>query len=372
MNVSNLQDKQHILISYLQNSGYSKSYVVKIKRAINFVLSHPDNFWSSYEDVFAEYDSGKGSSYYKQRKSNMSVVANFDINGVFPGSGHHPQIRKKLTNYDRLNDKFKALVDHYSVFIATACIEPSTIKSKKSMAASLLYKLQLTGCNDLVEVTENQMIELYCSLGSNIHREYRTTMQQLILLLSCSDNDSIRLISYIPKVNDPKKNKNFLSTEDIAELLIDSVDFDRDVINIIQEKTDVPLSLPLRASFGNLLFDYIEEERPKSNSPYVFLSLKPPYREITSGLVSGGIANKLYDAASIRMNEGDRRGGHLFRSHLATTMVEKKIKRPVISSVLGHENATSIEPYLGSDFIHLKTCALSIEDYPISEEVFEL
>jgi hypothetical protein len=30
----------------------------------------------------------------------------------------------------------------------------------------------------------------------------------------------------------------------------------------------------------------------------------------------------------------------------------------------------SLEPYLRADFIHLKKCAVSIEAFPVSEEVF--
>ena len=44
---------------------------------------------------------------------------------------------------------------------------------------------------------------------------------------------------------------------------ITQVDWENDLILINQEKTDVPLKLPLRPVVGNAIYDYICQERPK-------------------------------------------------------------------------------------------------------------
>ena len=46
------------------------------------------------------------------------------------------------------------------------------------------------------------------------------------------------------------------------------------------------------------------------------------------------------------------------------------IPQPVISKSMGHTDPVSVETYLYADFAHLKECALSIENYPVPEEVF--
>lgn len=52
-----------------------------------------------------------------------------------------------------------------------------------------------------------------------------------------------------------------LHSSDIANMEISSVDWDGDLIRITQQKTGVPLELPLSAVVGNAIYDYISLER---------------------------------------------------------------------------------------------------------------
>ncbi|RJW53382.1 hypothetical protein DXB25_00575 [Lachnospiraceae bacterium OM02-31] len=61
------------------------------------------------------------------------------------------------------------------------------------------------------------------------------------------------------------------------------------------------------------------------------------------------IASKIYDAAGIRLAEGNRRGTHLFRYNVATIFVGSGIPRPVASAVLGHEDPSSLHRASGHD-----------------------
>lgn len=73
----------------------------------------------------------------------------------------------------------------------------------------------------------------------------------------------------------------------------------------------------------------------------------------------------------IRNHPHDVKGFHLFRHHLATSLLEKGVEHPVISRTLGYQSPQSLNSYLQSDFIHLKECALSIDCFPVKEEVFQ-
>lgn len=75
-------------------------------------------------------------------------------------------------------------------------------------------------------------------------------------------------------------------------------------------------------------------------------------------------------AAGVRVN-GERKGLHLLRHHLASSLLEKGVEIPVISAALGHTAIESTNIYLSTDMKHLKLCALSIMQYPIGKEVFE-
>ena len=75
--------------------------------------------------------------------------------------------------------------------------------------------------------------------------------------------------------------------------------------------------------------------------------------------------------AGVRNNPGDRKGIHLFRHYLATSLLGNGVEQPVISSTLGHQSPGSLAPYLSADFPHLKECALIIDCFPVRKEVFQ-
>ena len=112
-------------------------------------------------------------------------------------------------------------------------------------------------------------------------------------------------------------------------------------------------------------------ERPDSNEEYVFLGENRPYDPITAGAVFL-IASKIYDAASIRLEKGERRGSHLFRYNAATALISKGIPRPVVSATLGHDDPASLDYYTFADITHLRECALSIAIFPVREGVFDI
>jgi integrase len=213
-----------------------------------------------------------------------------------------------------------------------------------------------------------------------------------------------RLVAYLPNLRGTRKNIQYLTDEevarvrhvlvdsasqlslrdkaigilalcyglrccDIAKLKVGEVYFDEGKISIRQQKTAVPLELPLTASAGNAIFDYAESERPKNGSEFLFLSKNRPFGRIADGSVSN-IAAKIMAAAGIRQDAGDRKGFHIFRHRLATDRLGRGVAPPIISKITGHTSPTSLETYLGSDFVHLKECALSIERFPVRREVF--
>ena len=158
---------------------------------------------------------------------------------------------------------------------------------------------------------------------------------------------------------------------DIINLKLQSIDWNSDVIRLIQSKTKKELELPLLPSVGNALYDYITIERPKCSFDAVFISAVVPYEPLKVQTIRW-IVRKVFGLANIRMNKGDRIGTHLFRHHLTVKLLEKDTALPVISNILGHTSPKSVDPYLHTDFHHLKECALSIESYPVRKGVFDI
>ncbi|MDV2687188.1 hypothetical protein RYX56_22850, partial [Alkalihalophilus lindianensis] len=80
----------------------------------------------------------------------------------------------------------------------------------------------------------------------------------------------------------------------------------------------------MEAMIGNALYSYIINERPKSEQPFVFLKNKQKDSVIGKSAVSIAV-NKIMNAANIRMNHNDRRGTHIFRHKLASSMLKESI-----------------------------------------------
>lgn len=156
---------------------------------------------------------------------------------------------------------------------------------------------------------------------------------------------------------------------DISALTMTGFNWEEDLIVITQSKTGTPLTLPLRAVVGNAVYDYLVEERPKCDEPYIFLTVNAPYRKFhTSNL--NAICVKIMHKAGIRLKSSDRKGLHLFRHHVATSLLQSGVQQPVISATLGHASPESLNPYLNAEFKRLKECALNIDSYPVRKEVF--
>jgi len=155
---------------------------------------------------------------------------------------------------------------------------------------------------------------------------------------------------------------------DIKALTLDNIDWDNDNIHIMQSKTGEELRIPLTASVGNALWDYITGQRPRSGKEEILVSDRRPFIQLPD---LWHHIKKVFNEADVR-REGGRTGVRIFRHHLATSLLANDTEAPVISSILGHRDPNSLNPYLDADIEHLRECALSIEQYPVAEEAFML
>ena len=66
-----------------------------------------------------------------------------------------------------------------------------------------------------------------------------------------------------------------LRSVDICNLRLGDVEWKHNIIHIVQSKTQRPLNLPLRSSYGNAMADYLLEERPHGKEDFFsFLSMR--------------------------------------------------------------------------------------------------
>jgi len=153
-----------------------------------------------------------------------------------------------------------------------------------------------------------------------------------------------------------------LRTSDIVSLKVDDFNWNQGTINIIQQKTKEPLSLPISEQIGKAVIDYWMNGRPKTSATELFVAHTLPYQKLNTTLLYH-LFNKYYAHSGIKVPETRQHGLHSFRHSLASRLLEKDTPVNVISNILGHVDSNSAKSYLQVDVEKLRQCSLEVPDY---------
>ena len=408
MNVHNLKDNYFKLISYLEAREYSKSYVDSIKREIKKILSLADSKkWSCYTDVYLDYAKTSHSpSFLRYKRTIIGVIEQFDVHDRYPNGRRRHELFER-GSYPLLSPEFKSIIDFYCEVEKKRGKKLTTIYTESHNASTFFLSLQHKGIDRLDRISEKAVLSIFISSDETLLRSCSYKKNITAVLKACIPfypEICPRLLSFLPALREVRKNIQYLTSEetkkikgalsdgenlltlrdkaigllafytglrgcDIAGLALGVIDWDKDLIYISQQKTEIPLELPLTAIVGNAIYDYLTSERPHTESKYIFVAQHKPYERLKCKSI-GNVAVRLMKVAGIRQAKGDRKGFHIFRHHFATTLLGNGVPQPVISKTLGHTSPNSLESYLSADFTNLKECAISIEHFSVPKEVF--
>lgn len=406
MDLGNLNEQYQMILAHMRRINYSEGYVRRTENMIKHILTLSDNInIQSYKDVYMEFvRQGKSVSSLRNYRALIGLVKNFDEQGILPNFINRHNLWN-TSNYHSLIPCFRKFVDDFGSLAEKTSKKATTIQGEVRNASSFLMFMQKEGAATLTEISQEMVIAYFTDKNGWPNKSYglKKHLSGIFKVASLLYPECERILSYIPKLKKRRKNIPYLTPEemaaiklaltdpdsplslrdraigllayetglrccDIAGLKLSSIDWESDLINIIQQKTDYPHSLRLPTHCGNAMYDYIKYERPKTDAPEIFVRKIPPYHRLKSGSLTG-VAAKVAQAANIRQNPGDRRGFHLYRHRFATALLENNIQDVVISKAMGHTSPESLEAYLGADFVHLKENALNIEHYPVNLEV---
>lgn len=148
---------------------------------------------------------------------------------------------------------------------------------------------------------------------------------------------------------------------DIRRLQFHEVDFQKNTINIVQQKTDKPLALPLLPDVGWALIDYLKCGRPKSDSTYIFLRHVVPFERLGDNDNMEYVLRKYANSAGVFKSPTHKRCSfHMLRYSLASDLLSQDISLTTISGILGHSELNVTSKYTRLDTYHLKECALEV------------
>ncbi len=382
MDLQNLKEHHKELLSFMEDNGYCSTYIQRFRDEINRILADADSHrWQSYQDIYLEYlKLPHSKDYLRNKRTIIGALEQFDLFGRFP-DGRHRHTLFERGSYHLLEPEFQELIDFYRLHEIQRGKKESTIRGESLNTASFLYRMQEQGARCLDEVTEDAVLSFFVSEDGLLQKgcSYKKNISAVFKAgLKWKEPQCRRILGFLPLLRETRKNIQYLTQDEVRLLRaavessgFSSIDWEKERILVDQQKTSVPVEIPLSVVVGNAIYDYLAEERPDTGSPRLFLSETHPFSPLAAGSIAN-IVSKACKLAGIRQDPGDRKGTHIFRHNLASSMLENGAPQPVITQTLGHTAPDSLEPYLRADFVHLKECALSIEDFPLAEEVFSL
>ncbi|MGD0083298.1 MAG: tyrosine-type recombinase/integrase [Acidimicrobiales bacterium] len=146
---------------------------------------------------------------------------------------------------------------------------------------------------------------------------------------------------------------------DIIGLRLSDIDWRGRTAEIVQQKTNNPLTVPLTASVVVKLADYILGDRPDSTDVHVFLRCVAPHTRLADHASIHRVTAKVFHEAGITSVQG---GCRFLRHNAASRLLRASVPLPTISAVLGHASAESTNLYMSVDRENLLQCVLDLPD----------
>ena len=152
-----------------------------------------------------------------------------------------------------------------------------------------------------------------------------------------------------------------LRNSDIINLSFDNIDWNHNLISIIQQKTKIRLELYLTEQVKLSLLDYIKNARPNVESNHIFLKFKFPYEYNFNNKTLYRCLSKYIKKANIDVN-GRKRGLHSLRHSCANNLLSNNTQLPVITGIFGHSSTNTTKTYLSIDLNQLIKISLEVPD----------
>lgn len=307
------------------------------------------------------------------------------------------------TVYDHLSEHYRSFIDD-GMRSAIGCgLQNATINVEASVTAAFFKFIQDKGIEHIQDVDERTVqsyiltghgapLNLY-RVGHFIKRHAEAQMDNDLMKVTAffpkevvmkkvypafTSDERRRLEEYILDDNCPlsKRDRAIVAmllymgmrSQDVRNLMMESIDWAKKTIRFVQGKTGKTVVLPIRPFVGNCLSDYINNERPRVDSPYCFLSMMPYGGEYVKCSIQH-IVNHTYEYVGIR-TDGGRRGTHLLRHSFADEMMNAGCDISVVADALGHKDPNTTLGYLSANTEQLRACSLSIESFPVHHKLY--
>lgn len=397
------------VLEELSKTGYCQSTIHYYKKGYDRLLMsasamHTDNLTKALAEHFINdsLHTRTGQHCHSRKKLHSSCIRMLK---EYEEKGYIGWQQSRKSKVDKPTTvQLQDLHTHFLAFLQSEKKSTNTIESYRNISCKFLIFIEELGYTDLKAVPLESIHQFFDQLRETWDSgSFRTVASGLKSFLRFTD-DGNRLITAVPDKllrkraiipvltrEEEQAVWDVLQTDavslrdkaimvltlltgiravDILNLRLEDMDWHGDVINIIQKKTNEPLVLPLLPAIGNALVRYITNDRPKSDSPFVFLSRNAPHQPLKEHSSCYAIVRKVFASAGVRCGN-ELKGTRLLRHHVASKMLREGTAVQTISSTLGHVDLNSADVYLSTDEERMRDCALTLAVIPMKVEVLK-
>jgi site-specific recombinase XerD len=379
------EDLLKILESKRYKSGTMDNYRRILSRISNFmkergIIAYTDSVGESF---LAEQISKNAPSAQHQRQIKTILRRLCELSA---GTGY------KLTKQSPEAlppPQFAGLLEAYLEYCVSIGNKDGTIQGKRRFCREFLCHLADAGCNgvdDLGAALVGKAIirlgnkDAYAVIRSFLRRLYETDAarydfsgiipkyrRHTPLPTVYTDDEINRVCREIDRTTGVGK-RNYaivlltsrlgMRAGDVAEMTFDSISFSRNSIELTQNKTGQPLTLPLLQEIRDALLEYIRDARPSAEHNYVFSRANAPFERITTSVIRHALTG-YFKAAGVDITNR-KHGPHSLRSSMASSMVNSGVPYEVARKALGHADPQAIKHYAKLDVENLRFYAIDV------------
>jgi len=324
---------------------YAKTGTITWKRLTPHTMRQLPEPLLNTLDSFAEYMLENG--YRKTTgQGHRSIIKHFL---------HHIETRNVITISQMTGNDVTA-------YVSAACKTFSRIAdafSRVRLFLNFLYTTRVTATNftDLLKMKVPIIKKFYCGF----------TIDEVMRILS-----SINL-------NSPGGKRNYaifmlaaqtgLRAVDVLSLQFKNVDWEQKEVRLMQSKTKKWIVLPLSIALCNAIARYIVEERPKSNSSYIFLRTRAPFQPLKNRSAYTMI-QRAATKAGITWAPGECKGFHSFRRGIGTQLLDAEVSFDTLREIFQHAAIKTTTSYVRTHSGGLANCALPMAGFETSREEY--
>lgn len=384
-----------IILNFIErmvNDGYSESRISRIKNQMNKLLNYIDDGDINEEIIVSFVEDNYAFDYYNPVNANQLDKIKYLKNLLeFKDTGNYLKRHSKLFIQ---KDKFNDIYNEYEEYLNTIDIKPITKKCK--LIKTKLFLNSLTEIDDISKLKKNHCYNFINNLDYSLRYKEEITYevrrivnwlynskkinfdgnslfpriisQSRSNLISYYDNDEIEKLLNCVDINTSTGKRDYLilsllvylglRISDIIDLKLSDINWNLNTINIVQQKTQTTLILPLIDEVKYPLLDYLKNVRKNVNNDYIFITNYAPIGKYNSKSFQTMITKYMNIADVDYTNK--HHGTHSLRHSLASNLLKENIPITTISSVLGHSTIKTTRQYLTIDANNLKELSLEV------------